>query len=414
MRRKNNLGLAIFLIILSIFYYEISYKTQELKKEVILNIEGKDFSPETLEGKETKIFETEKVDLLKIKLERGKLVFAKDHSLKKIKIKINGNNLSNVKIQRSVENGVKIAEINLKENISGAYLKVISPEKIDLAITNINGEEIIKEAKNISINDNYSNIKILNSDKVNINTTYGTIKIQKIKKDVSINTKYSKLVIQDVKGNVKITDDYGDKIVIDKIGGNLSIDTKYTPLYITTVKGESQIKNRYSDKILLSDFSTVSIETKYSTIISNRGKNLSLTGKENNLKCQSIKVLTLAGKHNKISGVMDNLIVDGKYDTIAVTVKGGKIKESSGDLNLKIPELVDDFNIEIIDTPLFVKINNLNNTYFKIESTEGSLDSNFLIMKKDKGSKIEATFGEKGMKNKFFLTAKFSNITIYN
>ncbi len=414
MRRKNNLGLAIFLIILSIFYYEISYKSQELKKEVIFNIEGKDFNSEISEGKETKVLETEKADLLKIKLERGKLVFAKDPSLKKIKIKINGNNLSGVKIERSVDNGVKIAEINLKENISGVYLKVLSPEKIDLAITNINGEEIIKEAKNIFINDNYTNMKIIDSDKANINTSYGSIKIKKIKKDVSVNTKYSKVVVQDVKGNVKIADNYADKIVVDKVGGNLSIDTKYTPLYITEVKGETQIKNRYSDKILLRNFSSVSIETKYSTIISSKGENLSLRGKENNLKCQSIKVLTISGKHNKISGEVDKLISEGKYDTIAVTVKGGKIKESSGDLNVKIPELVNDFNIEIIDTPLFVKINNLDNTYFKIESTEGSLDSNFLIIKKDKGNEIQATFGEKGMKNKFLLTARFSNITIYN
>ena len=414
MRRKDNLGLAIFLIILAIFYYELSYKTQDLKRELISGISQKEQDTKTFGGEEAKVLRAKKIDLLRIKINEGKIIFKKDSSLKEIIFNIKGENIGNINIQKSEKNGVITGELNFSDKIPGIYIEIISPQKIDLDISNVNGEEVIESAGKVKIHDIYSDTEISKSGDIVINSSYGSVKLKDIEKNAFVKTEYAKVIVQDIKGDVRIENKYGDKIVADNISGNLSVDTKYTLLYIDRIKGEIKIKNKYSDKILVKNFTKATIETRYSTIILGNGDDARLTGKENTLKIQDIDTLILSGKHSKISGSVNKIYSEGKYNTIALRVKGGKIKEASGDINLKIPEISEEFKLNLIDTPLYVKINKIDNTYFKVENTEGSLDSNFLEIREDKNNLTKAFFGKIGFNNKFILNAKFSNITIYN
>ncbi len=413
MRRKsNNLGLAIFLIVLAIFYYEITYKAEIVKEEVISNIEGEKVS-ESIKYDEEKSFNIEDIDSITIKAVRSKIIFKRDSSLSETKIKIKGNNLKELKILKTDKKNTKNIVLTTNNGaISNAKLVIKSPIILNLNISNMNGEETISGGGDIYIKEIYSNILIEDSKSVKIDTAYGKIDVRNIKGDTEIDTRYSKIHVENIQKDLKINTKFGESIYAKEVKGSVSIMTKYTPVYLTDIKGDIYLKNRYSDKIFIKSFSVAKVETSYSRIFPSNGETLILIGKENGLKCEKIKNCKIAGKNNKVSGSVENIDSTGKYNTLSFKTKGGFIKEESGDINLEIDKLKNNLSIDLIDTPVFIRINDKSGVFFVVEAIDSTLTSNFLKLTNEDGNVLKAIFGNSNNSIKFSIKAKYSKITV--
>ncbi len=410
MRRKNNnLGLAIFLIVLAIFYYEITYKAEIVKEEIISNIEGERAS-EDIKYDEEKTFNIKNINSIKIKAVRSKIIFKRDDSLPETKIRIKGNNLSELKLLK--RNGSKIELSTNSGAISNAKIMIESPEHLNLEISNMNGEETISGGGDIQIKEIYSNISIKNSNSVKIDTAYGKISVSNIKGDAEINTRYSKIHTENIKKDLKINTKFGESIYAKDVYGSVSIITKYTPVYLTNIEGDIYLKNRYSDKIFIKNFSVAKVETSYSRIFPSNGKTLILIGKENGVKCENIKNCKITGKNNKISGSVEKIDSTGKYNTLSFKTNGGFIKEESGDVNLEIDKLKNNLSIDLIDTPIFIRINDKSGVFFVVEAIDSTLNSNFLKITNENENIFKGIFGNPNNKIKFSIKAKYSKITV--
>ncbi len=407
-RRSSNLGFAIFLIVLAIFYYEITYKAEGIKEEIISSIDENRAS-ERIKYKEERKFEIEKIESIKIKAIKSRIIFSKDSSMLKTKIIVKGSNLEDLFIKANKN----IAEFLSKKKISNAEVKIISPKNLNIEISNLNGEERINGGGNIIINDLYSEIQISDSKSAVIDSSYGKIRVKNIEKNAEIKTRYSRIDVENIEGDVTISTKYGERIYAKNIGGDLTISTKYTPLHLNSIKGKLIIVNRYSDKIQLKDFKSATIKTSYSRVFLDTGESSIISGKENSVICKNLGECSVVGKNNKISGDINFGKIKGKFDTISLTIKGGEIIEESGDINLDIPEVSDDFKIVIVDTPIFVNFNDVDNIHFLIKAIDSTLNSNFLEIKNG-GRELKAIYGNTKDRYKFILSGKYSKITINN
>jgi hypothetical protein len=412
--KNNKIGLSIFLIILSIFYYEGRRKIPEFKKNIIIDFKDVHKIPSNKKLKYTyKLFEESSIKKIKLKAYCGKISIKTNHDIDKIKIKaIIGYSGEKAYINKSMENGELYLKGSIPENFNGEIgYEIETPEKIDYELINRNGIIEIDGASNIKIDDKYSDMNIKDIKSISIQSGYGDIYIDRVKENVNISTKYSKMRFSNIKGSLSIKTKYGKSIEINNLNGDLEIDTKFTPVIIDNASGKLKIKHRYCENLEINNSGDIQLETSYSKISVNNSNSLSLIGKENRIFGKVIK-LNIKGKGNKIEGGSDEISLEGKYDNINMTIKKrGKIIEEQGHIKLEIDKISQKFSFNLISTSSYIKIKDTNNTLFDVRLNWGVLNSDFLHISTNKNI-IKGVYGDISEKNIFLLNSKYSTITI--
>ncbi len=412
--KNNKIGLSVFLIILSIFYYEGRRKIPEIKKNIIIDFnDSRRVSPIKNLKYSRILFKESGIKKIKLKAYRGRILIKTNPKIDKIKIKATiGYSGEKANIKRTIKNGELFLKNITPENFRGEIsYEIETPSKIDYELVNRDGTIEIDGALKIKVDDKYSDMNIKNIDSAFIKSGYGDIYINGVKDSVNIVTKYSKMQLSDIKGSLSVKTKYGKSISVKNVGGDLKLDTKFTPVIINHVSGTLKLKNKYCENLEINNSKDIEIETSYSNISVNNSNSLLLIGKENRI-FGKLKKLQVKGKGNKIKGSSDELSLKGKYDNLNMSIKNkGDIIEEQGNIKIDIEKITGTISFNLISTTTFIKIKDINNTFFNINLNWGVLNSDFLQISTDKNI-IKGIYGNNGEKNIFLLNSKYSTITI--
>jgi len=415
--KKNYIGLSIFIIILAIFYYEIKTDLSFMRKEIRTDFSR---SHRYIEKEEIKYkyknYKEENVDSIYIEAVRGEVNVERDDNITgdvDVRVKLGLTNKQEVSGVVKEKKGNKLLfKKNVPEGFNGIIgyeIKISKP--LDIEVYNKFGENRIVGTGKTFIYDEYSPCFVTNVSSLYLSAKEGDIEIDRVSKEVKIDTSYSEISITDVGENVEINTKYGDKIVIDEVDGNLVLNTKYTPLFVSDIKGDAKITNKYSDDLEFNNIDSLEINADYSDINLENVKLFELIGKSNKIEIKEAQKIKVEGEDNSISGESRFMHIQGKRDTVVLEVMGGKIIESNGKIKLQIPLIEESMNLDLTATPSFIKIENIDNTYFSVTNSGAYLVSSFIKIEKE-NSISRGTYGDKSSSKRFILKSKYSNITI--